>query len=159
MRKSVLVVLSLVTCITFLVSFMKPKESVYKNLKVLPKDISKEDMDSVMKHFATSLGVKCNFCHVSNQKEHKWDFASDSIGDKLICRKMMIMTYNINKKYFKEEEDNKKEEPKKISNLEMTQEVACYTCHRGAVQPLTIPPPMQQRIPGQMRDSTRKAKE
>jgi hypothetical protein len=36
-----------------------------KNLKVLPKNISKEDLDKVMDGFKASLGVRCNYCHAS----------------------------------------------------------------------------------------------
>ncbi|MCY7422994.1 MAG: c-type cytochrome [Chitinophagaceae bacterium] len=128
MRKSVLVLLSLVTSITFLVSFMKPKESLYKNLKVLPKDISKGDMDSVMKHFTASLGVKCNFCHVRLDNEKKdWDFANDSLDNKKFARYMVGMTKRINKKYFKDD----------IKNIDMPQmnEVTCYSCHNGKEKP------------------------
>ena len=132
MRKSVLVLLSLVTCITFLVSFMKPKESVYKNLKVLPKDISKGDMDSVMKHFTASLGVKCNFCHVRMNNEKKdWDFANDSLENKRTARYMVGMTKKINKKFFKDD----------IKNINMPQmnEITCYSCHNGREHPAKKP--------------------
>ena len=132
MRKSVLVLLSLVTCITFLVSFMKPKESVYKNLKVLPKDISKGDMDSVMKHFTQSLGVKCNFCHVRMNNEKKdWDFANDSLENKRTARYMVGMTKKINKKFFKDD----------IKNINMPQmnEITCYSCHNGREHPAKKP--------------------
>ena len=48
-------------CMSFIVTNEEPR---YKNLKVLPKNITKPQMDSVMKHFTVALGVKCNFCHV-----------------------------------------------------------------------------------------------
>jgi hypothetical protein len=38
-----------------------PEAPKYKNLKILPKNISKEDLDKVMDHFKTALGVKCSF--------------------------------------------------------------------------------------------------
>ena len=132
MRKSVLVLLSLVTCITFLVSFMKPKESVYKNMKVLHKDISKGDMDSVMKHFTQSLGVKCNFCHVRlNNEKNDWDFANDSLENKRTARYMVGMTKKINKKFFKDD----------IKNINMPQmnEITCYSCHNGREHPAKKP--------------------
>ena len=140
MRKSVLVLLSLVTCITFLVSFMKPKESVYKNLKVLPKDISKGDMDSVMKHFTQSLGVKCNFCHVRLNNEKKdWDFANDSLENKRTARYMVGMTKKINKKFFKDD----------IKNINMPQmnEITCYSCHNGREHPAKKPRMDMQQVP------------
>ena len=138
MRKSVFVLLSLITCITFLVSFMKPKASLYKNLKVLPKDISKADMDSVMKHFTQSLGVKCNFCHARLDNEKKdWDFASDSIEHKRTARYMVGMTKKINKKYFEDD----------IKNIDMPQmnEITCYSCHNGREHPAKKPRMDQQQ--------------
>jgi hypothetical protein len=113
---------------------MKPKESLYKNLKVLPKDISKSDMDSVMKHFATSLGVKCNFCHVRLNNEKKdWDFANDSLETKRTARYMVGMSRKINKKFFKDD----------IKNIQMPQmnEITCYSCHNGKKHPGKTPPP------------------
>ena len=140
MRKSVFVLITLITCITFLVSFMKPKASLYKNLKVLPKDISKADMDSVMKHFTQSLGVKCNFCHARLDNEKKdWDFASDSIEHKRIARYMIGMTRKINKKYFEDD----------IKNIDMPQmnEITCYSCHNGKEHPAKKPRMDQAQVP------------
>src|SRR5947208_17103459 len=72
----------------------------YKNLKVLPKDISKGQMDTVMHHFSMALGQKCGFCHVRDEQSKTWDMASDAKPEKLIARKMMTMTNAINAKYF-----------------------------------------------------------
>ena len=38
-----------------------PDPPKYKNLKILPKNISKEDLDKVMDGFKEALGVKCSF--------------------------------------------------------------------------------------------------
>jgi len=40
-----------------------PATEGFENLKVLPKDITKEKLDSVMANWSISLGVRCNFCH------------------------------------------------------------------------------------------------
>ena len=53
-------------------AFTTTHEPHFKNLKILPKDISEHDLDSVMHHFTASLGVKCNFCHVRNEEAKKW---------------------------------------------------------------------------------------
>ena len=71
MKKSFLVTLSLVCLVILSLSFTKQKDPVYKNLKVLPKDITKEQMDSVMHHFTDALNVKCGFCHVRNEETKK----------------------------------------------------------------------------------------
>src|SRR4051812_25630218 len=77
-----------------------PDDPKYKNLKILPKDIRHEQMDSVMHHFAQSLAVKCNYCHMRNETTKEWDWASDENKHKLTAREMMKMTNNINDKNF-----------------------------------------------------------
>jgi hypothetical protein len=105
-----------------------PEAPKYKNLKILPKNISKEDLDKVMDHFKAALGVKCTFCHApSKDTAQKWpDFASDEKPEKLIARKMMKMTSKINKKFFA---DNKNEQGVAVPAVE------CMTCHRGSPHP------------------------
>src|SRR5690606_23342798 len=39
----------------------------WKNLKVLPKDISKDSLDHLMKGYTLALGVKCNYCHAPSK--------------------------------------------------------------------------------------------
>jgi len=53
---------------------------LFKNLKILPKDISKEQLDTIMHRFNAALGVKCNFCHAF--KDGKPDFPSDEKKEK-----------------------------------------------------------------------------
>ena len=96
----------------------------WKNLKVLPQDISEEELKGVMRNFNTSLGVKCRFCHASNQ-EGKMDFASDANNKKEIARSMMNMTNNLNKEYF--DVDVTKDQ---------LQKVTCFTCHQGKQEPV-----------------------
>ena len=97
---------------------------IYKNLKVLPQDISKDSLDHVMHAFTAALAVKCNFCHAFNNG--KMDFASDDKEEKNIARYMMNMTTGINKTYFNSENSSK---PDTISV------VKCFTCHRGSPHP------------------------
>src|ERR1700761_5464162 len=73
------------------------------NLKVLPKNITHKQLETIMGHWATSLGVRCNFCHARNEATNKTDFASDAKPEKLMARKMFLMAQKINKKYFKAE--------------------------------------------------------
>src|ERR1700689_3631478 len=76
-----------------------PDEPKHKNLKILPKNISKEDLDKIMDGFKEALGVKCNFCHApeADATSHHLDFASDAKPEKNIARGMMKMTAKINK--------------------------------------------------------------
>src|ERR1700761_435930 len=77
----------------------KPKK---RNLKVLPKDISHEDLEKVMDNWKAALGVKCGFCHApsADSTSHRLDFASDAKPEKNMARNMYTMTAKINKKYF-----------------------------------------------------------
>lgn len=103
-------------------------EHPHKNLKILPKNISHEDLDKVMDEFKEALGVKCNFCHAPDKdsSSHHLDFASDEKPEKNIARQMMKMTGKINKKYFSY---NKSE------NGQAEQSVQCVTCHHGNANP------------------------
>ena len=38
-----------------------------KNLKVLPKDLTKDKLQATMIGFTRSLGVRCPFCHVGQE--------------------------------------------------------------------------------------------
>lgn len=119
-------------CMSFAVTKDKP---LYKNLKVLPKNITKVEMDSVMHHFTGSLGVKCNFCHVRNADNTAWNFAADDNKHKLVAREMMKMTKKLNKKYFNVTEN-------KGTNTALM--VSCYTCHHGNSEPVVAVPAAAQ---------------
>lgn len=95
----------------------------FTNLKVLPKDISDDEMKNVMRNFSDALGVKCSHCHAPGS-DGKLDFASDENINKIVSRDMMKMTSRINKKYFGEK------------NPELYK-VNCFTCHQGETKPLT----------------------
>src|SRR5687768_4649406 len=99
MKRSLLITFCFACLIVISFAFTSD-EPRYKNLKVLPKNITKQQMDSVMKHFTAALGVKCNFCHQFNQEQKAMDFASDANEHKSIARSMMRMTEKLNKKYF-----------------------------------------------------------
>ncbi len=100
MKKSLLIVLGCIICITTFQAFTVSHREEFTNLQILPKDISEHDLDSVMHHFSQSLGVKCDFCHVRNEAGKKMDFAADTKPEKNIARKMMLMAIDINKNYF-----------------------------------------------------------
>lgn len=100
----------------------------FKNLKVLPKDISKDDLDSVMDGFTIALNVRCDFCHARKEDTTKrgLDFASDKKDEKNIAREMMRMVNTLNTTNFNYMHSTK---PDTIHTI------VCYTCHRGAKQP------------------------
>lgn len=122
----------------------------YKNLKILPQDITHEQMDSVMHHFTGSLGVRCNFCHVRNEAANEWDWASDSNKHKLVARDMMTMTNELNKQYF-----NFTGAASITINTPLM--VTCYTCHHGTTEPVVNPPKQERPQPQPAMDSTKKS--
>ena len=62
----------------------------FTNLKVLPKDISKQELQSTMRGFAFALGVRCEHCHVEKKApEHGLDFAADDKDAKKTARLML----------------------------------------------------------------------
>ena len=84
-----------------------------------------------MEHYSKSLGVTCEFCHYHDKLRDTWDMASDVKGEKLIARKMMTMTSEINKKYFAPEEG--------AANQQDIQTITCFTCHKGKEIPDDMP--------------------
>lgn len=100
----------------------------FKNLKVLPKNISEEELDSIMDNYCVSLGVKCSFCHAPDADTtiKHLDFASDKKAQKDVARKMMQMTEKINSGFFKSDHKD---------DAQAIPAVICYTCHRGYKEP------------------------
>ena len=99
----------------------------YKNLKVLPKDISTKDLSRIMiDDFEDGLGVSCGFCHAEEKDSHKLDYASDEKPEKEIARLMMKMTLDINEKYFMVTHPM-------IGDSVLS--VTCTTCHKGQPRP------------------------
>ena len=100
----------------------------FKNLKILNKDISKDDLDSVMEGFTIGLNVRCGFCHarVKDTSVKRLDFASDDKEEKNIAREMMKMVNTLNGTNFN---FNNSTKPDTIHTI------VCYTCHRGMKQP------------------------
>jgi len=108
----------------------KNPASSFRNLKVLPGNISQKQLSAIMvDQFQDELGVSCNFCHSENRETHKPDYASDAKPEKQIARLMMQMTNRINKKYF---------------NLghamigDSASIVTCGTCHQGKPRPVNF---------------------
>jgi hypothetical protein len=101
----------------------------FKNLKVLPAGISRPDLMNVMKLFSQSLGVRCTHCHVGEEGKPlaTFDFASDAKDKKLVARKMLAMVDRINQQDFG------------INDFSQVK-VTCFTCHRGSVKPVAMPP-------------------
>ncbi len=127
--KKVLSVISLFVVFVTAFAATIPSNQVgpkYKNLKILPRNITEAALDKIMDNFNYSLGVNCDYCHAKTEKPDELKFESDAKPEKAIARKMMLMTYDINIKYFNGSKD-------KLA----TQTVTCYTCHRLNPYPVT----------------------
>ena len=99
---------------------------VPQNLQVLPKDMTFQQVQQTMRTFTAALGVECSHCHVGTMQER----AKDDNPKKGITRKMLAMTMAINNDLLKDVG-----EPAAAGTLKVT----CFTCHRGAIKPLTAP--------------------
>ena len=101
-----------------LVSAQIPDE--FTNLKVLPEDISKQDLMGYMRSWSMDLGGRCAHCHAgTSEKLNDLDFASDEKKTKKIARSMFKMLEEINAQFF---------EPHQ-------KQIGCYTCHDGTNDP------------------------
>jgi hypothetical protein len=108
-------------------TFNKSSEPKYTNLKVLPKNISSKDLQSIMvDDFEDGLGITCGFCHAEAATGRGLDYASDKKPEKEIAREMLRMTLGINKKYFKVKHPF-------LGGSKLT--VTCMTCHKGTAFP------------------------
>jgi hypothetical protein len=101
----------------FLSSGLALADGGLKNLQVLPKSTTKDDIKPIMRAQAKALGVECDYCHDVP------DMASDKLETKKIARNMMKMTEEINGKWLKGMKDADKNK------------VTCGTCHQGKEQP------------------------
>ena len=122
-KKKLLATIVLVALVSAGVATVNAPKNKFRNLKVLPKDISEAKLDSIMHTYNIALGVKCNFCHVPMKNiADSLDYASDTEPMKENARDMMRMVIDINKKYF---HFDKNIEPEYLNTI------TCKTCHRG----------------------------
>lgn len=97
-----------------------------QNIQVLPKDWTTQQVQMYMRTFTAALGVECTHCHVGTPQER----AKDDKPEKAKARKMIQMVAAINDDLLKGVG-----EPAPAG----TSKVTCFTCHRGALKPLTAP--------------------
>jgi hypothetical protein len=94
-------------------------EEVEKNIKVM-KGMPDAQVIPTMRFMSASLGVRCDFCHVS--KDGQLDSASDEKKEKETARDMIKMVRAINHANFRGEP-----------------QVSCFTCHMGRPVPQKFP--------------------
>jgi photosynthetic reaction center cytochrome c subunit len=98
----------------------KKAEEQFKNIQVL-KGVPADQIIPTMQFITASLGVECEFCHVSGA------FDKDDKKPKQTARKMMEMMFAINQ-----------------DNFGGHRAVTCYSCHRGSTDPVAIPAVMAE---------------
>jgi len=91
-------------------------EEVYRNIQIM-KGVPAQRIPGVMNNLTRWLGVECAYCHVMGQ------FEKDDKPPKQAARKMFGMVRAIGKDYF-----------------DGSNPVTCWTCHRGAAKPQSLPP-------------------
>ncbi len=110
----------------------KTVEQVKKNIQAL-KGLPASELNMVMDDFATSLGVRCQHCHV--QDSSGWQFDKDDKPEKRTARKMIQMVMDLNSTKFGGRNA-----------------VTCFTCHHGSTEPVSVMPLPQN--PPKMRKET-----
>src|SRR5512132_1593546 len=78
-----------------------PDQLEFKNLKVLPPNITHDELIATMRTIARSLGTRCDHCHVQTATAPRevFDFPSDAKKEKNVARTMLVMTRQINTDY------------------------------------------------------------
>jgi len=105
----------------------------FKNIKVL-RSMPASQMLPVMHLMRASLGVTCDYCHVTDNNQYELDTKKE----KETARRMIQMVLDINK-----------------NNFEGRTVVTCNSCHNGREHPVAVPPIGQ----GQFADTTHAAPE
>ena len=99
----------------------KTAADVNKNIQVL-KTLPAIDLFPVMQFMAASLGVGCEYCHVTDNTG-RWPMEKDDKPQKLAARRMIAMVQQINQTHF-----------------DGQNRITCASCHHGANRPTPYPP-------------------
>lgn len=98
------------------------------NLKVLPKNLTGDQVREIMEGWEAALGTHCSTCHAADPNNigpngrPRLNYADDSKPEKATARFMYTMTEDINVNY--------------LSKIESSGfPIACGTCHRGHLAP------------------------
>ncbi len=108
------------------------------NLKVLPKDMTGDQVHDLMHEWEAQLGVTCRTCHAVNPKDigpngrPRFNYSDDSRQEKASARVMYKMLEDINQNYVS-----------KIENSGLP--VTCGTCHQGHLNPEPYSPEEHRR--------------
>lgn len=97
-----------------------PAEEVFKNIQML-KGMPASQMKAVMTLISTSVGMRCDQCHVPDA------FEKDAKRPKQTGRSMLQLVMSVNK-----------------TSFDGQPQVTCFSCHRGQQRPVAMPPIAQQ---------------
>lgn len=99
------------------------------NVRVVPRNTPVTDVVGVMRNISTSLGVRCQYCHIGQEGQplDRFDFVSDQKRTKLTARQMMLMVQEINRRV--------DTIPGRVAG---SPPVSCLTCHRGISRPVPL---------------------
>jgi photosynthetic reaction center cytochrome c subunit len=95
-------------------------EDVFKNVQVL-KGIPVNEFMETMGFFSASLSYNCTDCHVADSLQ-SWAKFADDVPAKRTARRMIQMVNSFNQ-----------------ANFGGRRALTCYSCHRGASAPKTVP--------------------
>ena len=90
----------------------------HKNLQILPKTITADELKKTMEGFTEQLGVKCTFCHIADQYE------KDDRPHKADARRMIKLVQDLKARkadYFG---------PRTKDGV-----ITCSLCHKGKAEP------------------------
>ena len=98
----------------------------FENLRVLPKDISRDSLVEVMLGFANGLGVQCGYCHSGGDPRTLIgvQFKADDKPAKVRARAMYSITAQVNALLRSD-----------TAGRQLQATVTCLTCHRGLPDP------------------------
>jgi hypothetical protein len=143
--------------------------AVPRNLQVLPKDTSPQDVAALMQQFTSALGVPCTYCHVQNTPPPltaeeaaaqaaaapaagrgrgrgrggpQMDFASDDKRQKRTARVMLALVNDINTRLA-----TLPPSPARTRGAASSR-VQCATCHRGVPNPQQLSDLLNQTMTG-----------
>lgn len=101
-----------------------PAGQVFTNVSIMPNPPVRTFLTIMKDGYARALGVRCTYCHVEG------DFASDDKRQKRAAREMAAMHRSITQQL------------QAMQNIDLPLQnrfINCSTCHRGAINPLTVP--------------------
>lgn len=110
------------------------------NLKVLPKNLTGQQVNDIMEGWEAALGTHCNTCHAADPNNigpngrPRLNFSDDSKQEKATARLMVKMVEDINGNYVS-----------KLDNAGAP--VSCGTCHRGHYEPEPFVAPPEKEGP------------